>query len=97
MRSVLSQLQREERLLFVDEVKVAEPKTKLLTSLLADYANEKLYILIEEIDTTLLLASRNLRNIVLTTVNDMNVLSLIDSDKVIITANAHKRLEEMLG
>ena len=97
MRSVFSQLQREQRLLFVDELKLADAKTKSLLSVLGDLKSERIYILTADVDSSLVLASRNLGNVHLSTVNDINVLGLIGCDKIIITAEAHKRVEEILA
>ena len=96
MRSILSQLQREERLTFVDSLQVAEAKTKAAASLLKDFLPNSVYMLVDEINSDLLLASRNLPHVILTTIKDINILGLVHCDHVLITEAAHKALEEKL-
>jgi large subunit ribosomal protein L4 len=96
MRSILSQLQREERLIFVDDLQVKEAKTSAAVTLLKDYLPNSVYMIVDEINPDLLLATRNLPRVILTTTKDINILSLVHSNHVLITAAAHKELEEKL-
>ncbi len=96
MRSILSELNRSERLVVAENLHVEEAKTKALVSLLKDYMNQKLMIITKEFDVNLYLASRNLKNIFMVDVELVDPVSLVSSDKVIITADALKCLEEGL-
>ena len=96
MRSILSQLQREERLTFVDSLKVSEAKTKAAVALLKDFLPSSVYLIVDEINSDLLLATRNLPRVTLTTTKDINILALVNSDHILITESAHKAIEEKL-
>ncbi len=97
MRSILSELLRQERLVVVDSLSVDEPKTKLLVNMLKDFVDSKVTIITDEIDTNLGLASRNLYKINVVEATKVDPLSLVGADKVIVTLPAMKRLEEVLA
>lgn len=94
IRSVLSELIRQDRLIVADEVKVEQPKTKLMLELLKTYQFENVLIVSEAIDENLYLASRNLPNVAIVDVVEVNPVLLIGFDKVLITVEAIKQLEE---
>ena len=60
MRSVWSELVRQDRLIVLDELSLAEPKTKVLVKKLQVFDVKKVLIICDEIDRNLLLAARNL-------------------------------------
>lgn len=94
IRSVLSELIRQDRLVVADELKVAQPKTKQMLELLKTYKFENVLIVSEAIDENLYLASRNLPNVAIVDVVEVNPVLLIGFDKVLITVEAIKQLEE---
>ena len=96
MASILSQLAREDRLRVVDEFRVDQPKTKLLAKKVKDLGFDEVLVITDEIDENLMLSSRNLRNIEILNVRHANPVSLVRSDKVLLTKAAVARLEEML-
>jgi large subunit ribosomal protein L4 len=96
LRSILSELVRQDRLVVVDEFSVAAPKTKELAAKLSEIAANDALIITESFDENLLLASRNLYRIETRTLNEVDPVSLIGFEKVIITAAALKALEEKL-
>lgn len=96
MCSIISELNRTDRMMVVDEIKLNEVKTKALATLLADHMDKKLMIVTKEFDTNLYLSSRNLKNVYMVDVELIDPVSLIASDLVIITADALKSLEEGL-
>jgi large subunit ribosomal protein L4 len=97
LRSILSELVRQDRLVVVDEFSVAAPKTKELAAKLSEIAANDALIITESFDENLLLASRNLYRIETRTLNEVDPVSLIGFEKVIITAAALKALEEKLA
>jgi len=96
MRSILSELVRQERLVIIDEVNLEEPKTKALSVLLADKGlSSALFVLAAE-NSNLELASRNLHKIGVCTAFDVNPVSLLAFEKVCMTADAVALIEERL-
>ena len=82
-----------------EELKLATPKTKDMKNLLANLKldNTKTLIIVKELDENIILASRNLANIALIESGEVNVLDLIAADKILITDEALKSIEEVLG
>lgn len=97
MRSIISELHRQERLIIVDAFTVDEPKTKALLAKLKELDLSDVLILTEAIDDALFLASRNLYTIDVQDAVTVDPVSLIGYDKVLVTVSALKRLEERLA
>ena len=97
LRSILSELVRQERLVVVSDISISAPKTKDLVVKLAELDVSEALIVTEAMDENLLLAARNLYKIGTCTVAEVDPVSLIGFDKVVITAGALKMLEEKLA
>ncbi|BAN68170.1 50S ribosomal protein L4 [endosymbiont of unidentified scaly snail isolate Monju] len=97
LRSILSELVRQERLVVVDSFSVDVPKTKQLVGKLKELGIDEALIVVEELDENLMLAARNLYHVDARGVHELDPVSLIGFDKVIITAGALKQLEEKLA
>lgn len=97
MRSVLSELIRQERLLLLDEFGVSAPKTKELKAKLKDLEVSNVLIVVEGFDENLALAARNLVNIDVLEADNVDPVSLVGHDNVVMTVAAAKQLEERLG
>jgi large subunit ribosomal protein L4 len=97
MRSILSELVRQDRLLVVDSFSVDAPKTKDLVNKLNTLGADNVMIVTEDLSENLYLSSRNLHNVGVCDVNYIDPVSLIRFDKVLITAAAVKKIEEMLA
>nr|NIW02784.1 50S ribosomal protein L4 [Gammaproteobacteria bacterium] len=97
MRSILSELVRQDRLLILDEFRVDAPKTKQLAAKLAELELEDVLIVTEAFDENLALAARNLYWTTYIDAGQVNPVSLIAFDKVLITVPALKKIEEKLG
>jgi large subunit ribosomal protein L4 len=97
IRSILSELLRQERLVIADDVFPSSPKTKELSVMLKKYVDSKILIIIDAIDTNLFLAARNLTNVVVCVSSSLNPVELVNSDKVIITTQAVRLIEERLA
>jgi len=97
MRSILSELVRQERLIIADDFSVAEPKTKQLVAKMNDMQLDDVLVVTHEIDHNLELASRNLYHIGILDAEEINPLSLIGFDKVLMTSGAIKQIEEKLA
>ena len=97
LRSILSELVRQERLVVVDEFSVSAPRTKELLSKLKEVDAEDALIITENFDENLMLASRNLYRVDARALNEVEPVSLIGYEKVVITSAALKALEEKLA
>ena len=97
MRSILSELVRQERLVAVEELTVDAPKTKQLVAKLAELGLEKTLIVTEEVDANLYLAARNIPNVDVVDVAAADPVSLIAFDKVLVTVSALRKFEEKLA
>jgi large subunit ribosomal protein L4 len=96
LRSVLSELLRQDRVVVADEFGVTAPKTKELKGKLDKLGFVTGLILVEGFDANLWLAARNLPNVDVLEAQLIDPVSLVGADKVIITAGALKSVEEKL-
>jgi large subunit ribosomal protein L4 len=97
MRSMLSELLRQDRLLLVESFAVETPKTKAAKAMLAGLGVERGLIVVETFDEKLWLATRNLPHIFCLEAGEVDPLSLVANDRVIMTAAAAKLIEGRLG
>jgi large subunit ribosomal protein L4 len=98
MQTILSELVRQDRLVVVEDFKVDAPRTKDLVSKMNDLGvTGKVLIVTESDDINLFLAARNLHKVDIEDVAGLNPVNLVGSEKVIMTSDAIKRVEEMLG
>ena len=97
MRTILSELARQERLIVVEEFNLAEPKTKLLVAKLAEFDLTNALIVTEDVNSNLYLSARNLHKVEVLDVSGCDPVSLVASEKVIITVEALKKFDEVLG
>lgn len=97
MRTILSELARQERLIVVESFDLAEPKTKLLVAKLAEFDLADALIVTEDVSSNLYLSSRNLHKVEVLDVSGCDPVSLVSSEKVIITVEALKKFDEVLG
>lgn len=97
MQSIMSELARQGRLMVVERLDLQAPKTKLLVQHLGEYGVDNVLIVSTQVDENLYLAARNLHKVDVRDVEGIDPVSLIGHDKVMITMDAVKKLEEMLG
>ena len=97
MRCIFSELIRQDRLVVVEEFSIDSPKTKNLLGKLAELSLDDVLIISSDIDDNLLLASRNLKSISVRHVSNIDPLSLISHEKVLVTLAALKECEEVLA
>jgi large subunit ribosomal protein L4 len=94
IRSMLSELVRQDRLVVATEIALEAPKTQLLASKLSGWSLSNVLIVVEALDEKLFLAARNLKHVELIEVAQLNPLSLVDHERVLMTVGAVKLLEE---
>jgi large subunit ribosomal protein L4 len=97
LRSMLSELIRQDALVVIDSIGVSAPKTKELISKLTELKLDNVLILVDQYDKDLCLAARNLRNVDVLDLREVNPVSLLRFEKVLVTSKALKGLEEQLS
>lgn len=97
MASIFSQLAREGRISVVDSIKADSPKTKLFAAKLKAMGLDSVLVISERVDDNLLLASRNLTNVLVVEPRHADPLSLIHFKRVLVTKAAIEQLKEMLA
>ncbi len=97
LRSILSELLRQERLQVVDAFDVSQPKTKGLVAKLKDLELTDVLIVDLEPSDNLRLAARNLYQVGVCSVAELDPVSLIAFDRVLVTTAAMKQIEERLS
>ncbi len=98
LKSVLSQKVLDESLVVVDEFKFETPKTKDFAQSLSKLNVEKKALLVlEEDNESAVLAARNLSNVKIVEPTGINVLDIMNSDKLVITQKALSQVEEALA
>lgn len=97
LRSMLSELIRQDRLVVVESLEIDAPKTKLLATKLKDLDLNNVLILNEAFDEKLFLAARNLPNVGICDAVAIDPVVLIRFEKVLITLPALKLIEERLS
>ncbi|CAG9298292.1 50S ribosomal protein L4 [Celerinatantimonas diazotrophica] len=96
IRSILSELVRQERLVVVEKFEIEAPKTKQLVAKLKELELSDALIVTADVTENLFLAARNLYRVDVRDVAGLDPVSLIAFDKVLITADAVKQIEEWL-
>ena len=94
IKSILSELVRQERLIVVEKFAVEAPKTKELIAKLNEFELNDVLIITTEVEENLFLAARNLFKVDVRDVQGIDPVSLIAFEKVLMTADAVKELEE---
>lgn len=97
LRSILSELVRQDRLQVVDSLTVAEAKTALLVGQLKELGMERGLIVTESDDLNLYLAARNLPHVYVTDAGALDPVTLIHADRVLMTRDSVGKIEEWLA
>jgi len=96
IRSMLSELNRQQRLIVVEDITVDAPKTKQMSAKLAELDVTKTLIITETGDESLYLSARNLPHVEITDVAGMNPVNLARYDHVVATVGAIRAIEAAL-
>lgn len=97
LQTILSELNRQGRLKIVESFGVDTPKTKALVEKLKDFGTGRTLIVSEAIDNNLLLAARNLPHVAVVNATNLDPVSLVDAEHVVMTVDTVKKVEEWLG
>ena len=97
MRSILSRLAADDRLVVVGSLELAEAKTRHMVSKLGELGVDRALLLLDEVAEPLWLASRNIVGVQVLDVDGIDPVSLLRHPKVVVTTAALRRLEERLA
>jgi large subunit ribosomal protein L4 len=97
MQAILSELVRQDRLLVVDSLEIAESRTAVLLDKLSELGFETGLIVTNELDENVYLASRNVPGVYTVDVSGIDPVGLVAADKVIMTVDAVEKIQEWLG
>jgi large subunit ribosomal protein L4 len=97
IRSIMSELARQDRLVVVEDITVDAPKTKQLLGKLADLGVSKTLIVTETGDEKLYLSARNLPHVEVSDVAGLNPVNLVRYEHVVVTVGAIRAIEEWLS
>ncbi len=95
--AILSQLAREDRLTVVESFTVEAPKTRLVAQKLKSLGVDSALLVTDDLNDNLMLASRNLPNLLVLEPKQTDPISLIRFPRVVMTKGAVAKLEELLG
>ena len=98
LKSALSDKAMEKAIVVLENMTLETPKTKEMMNLLTNLkiADKKVLLVVNEFDDNLILASRNIPNLVLILADEINVLDVVGTDVVVVTEEALKNIEEVL-
>lgn len=98
LKSALTYKAKANEIIVVDKIDVNVPKTKEMLALLEsfDLHDKKVIIISEELTENVILASRNLQNVLIMEPNEINVLDIVNADYLLASVNAIKEIEEAL-
>jgi len=96
MRSILSQLAKDDRIRVVDEFRIDAPKTKQLAQKVRSMGFDQVLVITDEVDENLMLSARNLPNVAIIAARHTNPVALVRFPNILLTRAAVAQLEEML-
>ena len=98
LRTALTEKVDAKELIVIENLEVKAPKTKELITILESLKvmDKKVLLVVKEFDDNLILASRNLQNLVLILADEINVLDIVGTDVMVATEDAIKYIEEVL-
>ena len=96
IRSIFSELLRQGRLVAIEKPVLEKPKTKEIANFLKEFSLSKVLIITDELDVNLYLSARNIPNVDIITVREINPVNILKAQKVAVTADAFKKIEEWI-
>ena len=97
IKSIFSELVRQNRLVAIEKPVLEKPKTKEIANFLNEFSLSKVLIIIDELDINLYLSARNIPNVDVITVREINPINLLKPQKVAVTSEALKQIEEWVN
>ena len=98
IKSALAEKEEEKAIMVLENLNLTTPKTKDMKALLETLkiADKKILLVVKEFDDNMILASRNLQNVVLISADEINVLDVVGTDVLVFTQDALNAVEEVL-
>lgn len=97
LKSALAYKAIDNELVIVDSFKLESGKTKEVVSVLENLkVSKNVLIVVDELDENMVLATRNLSNVILLQASEINTLDIVSADYMIVTEKAIKMIEEVL-
>ena len=96
IRSIFSELLRQGRLVAIEKPVLEKPKSIEIANFLKEFSLSKVLIITDELDVNLYLSARNIPNVDIITVREINPVNLLKAQKVAVTADAFKKIEEWI-
>ena len=98
LKSALADKANDKAIIVLDNIKVESPKTKEMMNILENLkiADKKVLLVVDAFDDNMILASRNIQNLVLILAEEINVLDIVGTDVMVITEEALNIVEEVL-
>ena len=97
IKSIFSELVRQNRLVAIEKPTLKKPRTKEVASFLNEFSLSKVLIITDELDMNLYLSARNIPNVDVITVREINPINLLKPQKVAVTGEALKQIEEWIN
>ena len=99
LKTALTEKANDKELIVVDKLTLNTPKTKEMLGILETLklTDKKVLIVVKELEENLILASRNIENVLLITADEVNVLDLVATNYVLISEEAINAIEEVLA
>ena len=97
IKSIFSELVRQNRLVAIEKPILEKPKTKEIANFLNEFSLSKVLIITDELDINLYLSARNIPNVDVITVREINPVNLLKPQKVPVTSEALKQIEEWIN
>ena len=99
IKSAYTEMALENRIMVLEDVIIDTPKTKDFIKVLEslELTGKKVLLVVKDLDENIILATRNIKNILLVTSEEVSVLDLVGADMLVLTKDALKSIEEVLG
>ena len=98
IKSALAEKANEKAILVLEDLTIKTPKTKEMLNVLETLklADKKVLLVFDKLDENIILASRNLQNVILILAEEINVLDVVGTDVILMTNDALSKVEEVL-
>lgn len=97
IRSALSSKVQENNMVILEELKFDAPKTKEMTTVLANFSAAKTLVVTADYNESAALSARNIPGVTVVTADGVNVVDVLNHDKVLMTKDAVDKVEEVLA
>lgn len=97
IRSALSSKVQENNMVILEELKFDAPKTKEMTAVLANFSAAKTLVVTADYNESAALSARNIPGVTVVTADGVNVVDVLNHDKVLMTKDAVDKVEEVLA